>query len=312
MLVSGQARDDGHRLPEKTIQYVIKYSAKVALRTALLTVLVWPLSGIAQPFGYAVNSDASTNADRLLEINLSNGQSRVIGDLPAPLTNIEGLALNSSGDLFGVDAVERALFRIDLNDASAVRVGELGFPPGEQFDFGLTFSCSNQLLLAAEQRQSLYRVDTTTGQANIIGNSGGLGQNVTALATFRGEVFGLAADTNSIHRINSETASAQLIGNIGQTVTDAGLAFDSAGTLWAILDATGTGGPAPSQIVRIDPTTGSGTVTGTTVDGIESLAITAPSGCPAQVSVNSPWFLLVLLLAVLGVGSITARRIELR
>ncbi len=286
----------------------------------LLVALAWPLLGWSEPFGYAINSDDETDPNQLLRIDLANGAVQSIGQLP--LIDIEGLALSRDGMLYGVDDGSKVLVRIDPATAAMETIGSLGFPLTERRDFGLSFACDGRLLLVAEQTGSLYSVDTSTGQATVIGNSGGLSAPMTALATREQEVFGLAADTTMLHRVNTRSGTASAIGTIDLNVSDAGMSFDAGGTLWAILDGSTTdpSSPAvylPSRILQIDPATGEATQIAETRTGIESLAIVAPTACALTPTAPSPtavpvgsnsWFaLLATLFACLGTMALSRR-----
>ncbi|MDX1570763.1 MAG: hypothetical protein R3200_09775 [Xanthomonadales bacterium] len=286
----------------------------LALRGLLLTVfLSLPVVAAAQVFGYAVNSDDQIDADQLLRINLETGETTMIGPLqPAYLQDVEGLAFDSQDALYGVDSATKTLVRIDLAKGNAelvdARQGNLGFLPAAPFDYGLTFTCSGQLLLVAEQTQSLYEVSTETGQARVIGQSGGLGDTMTAVASYGTATYALAADSGNFYRVDEEAGTATLVGVVDDfQFTDAGMAFDEAGTLWAISSDFSSD---PSRIFTIDPTTAEVQMFGTTRAGVESLAISGPSGCnfsgapvtTEPIPVNSTWALLLLLLSIGAVG----------
>ena len=285
----------------------------LALRGLLFTALMsLPLAVAAQVFGYAVNSDDQSDADQLLRIDLETGAATMIGPLPSFLEDVEGLAFDLQDALYGVDSATKTLVRIDLAKANAelidARQSNLGFQPTAAFDFGLTFTCDEQLLLVAEQTQSLYEVSTETGAARVIGQSGGLGDTMTAIASFGTATYALAADSGNFYRVDVEAGTASLVGVIDDfQFTDAGMAFDAAGTLWAISSDFSTD---PSRIFTIDPATAEAQMIATTRAGIESLAIVGPSGCnfsgnpivPETVPVDSAWALLLLVLSVGLIG----------
>ncbi len=249
---------------------------------AILALL--PSLALAQTVGYAVNSDDEADADQLLRVNLTTGKVTFIGPLPIAMEDVEGLAFDLDGRLYAVDNATKALFVVNPENATAGPVGNrrpnLGFSPTANMDFGMTFTCEGQLLLVAEETQSLYEVDPTTGQARVIGSSGGLGAPMTAIASYADQTLALASG-GTLHKIDTKAGTSTLVGQIqGHEVTDAGLAFDRAGVLWAILDGSrSTGEFLPSKILRIDPLTAAAVEVAQTRTGIESLAVAPPSGC---------------------------------
>lgn len=262
------------------------------------------LQALAQTTGYAVNSDDAVNADQLLEVTLETGAFSVVGPLTPALQDVEGLALAPSGLLYGVDSGSNNLVVISTGDASVAIVGAMGFA-GDP-DFGLTATCSGAMLLVVEGTQSLYEVDTATGGVTAIGAAGSLGDQMTALAHYDGQTFGLAVG-GELYLIDETTGGAALIGNTGLPVVDAGLAFGPDGTLWAITsDVPGD----DSQIYSIDPLTAAATAVAPTRSGIESLAITPPLCGIATATPVVPtldrWALLVLITLLLG-GALTQR-----
>ena len=293
----------------------------VPLRSCLLAAaLVLPALSSAQVVGYAVNSDDTRDADQLLRVDLETGSYQFLGALPDVFADVEGLAFDRDGNLFGVDSGSKTLIRVSLTTGSALSVNgselNLGFPPTSVLDFGMTATCSGELLLVAEQTGSLYRLDRDTGMASLIGVSGGLGDAMTAIASYGEDTYAMA-DNGRFYRVDVETATASLIGTISDfEFTDAGMAFDDQGRLWAI---TSDFSSDPSRIIRINPSTAEIEAVSQTRTGIESLAIAPPGNCevlgggpppnePEVVPVNSPWMLALLGSILLLVGGYRARR----
>jgi hypothetical protein len=195
--------------------------------------------------------------------------------------------------LYGVDDESMTLFPINtdngtVNTAEDVPITGMPSPGGN--DFGLTFGCDASLYATSVSSKSLYRINVN-GTATLVGN---MGQNISALAAWGNPVklYGLSnglfgdgsADTRSLYSINPANGAATLIGALGAgagSYNEAGLAFDSAGQLWAITDRRSVpGGPFGSQVLRIDSATGVATLASTTTEtGHESLSITVPGGC---------------------------------
>lgn len=239
--------------------------------------------------GYVVSSDASTatTADRLYKVNLRTGESVMVGSL-GPIggvfEDVEGLALDTAGKLFGIDDDTKTLLSISAANGFATAVNGIrgntrltaGFNPQ---DLSIAFSCTGQLYAAALNSKALYRVNTVTGLFEVVGNSGSLVGGITDLAVANGQLYGLGAD--KLYRIDVETGASSLVGGFGAGVNfleGGGLASDSSGQLWASAERRDARlDLLPSQIYRINADTGVATLsTATAIEGIESLVIGPP------------------------------------
>jgi hypothetical protein len=241
--------------------------------------------------GFVVNSDDPSvrDFDALHRVDLSSGLAIKVGEVrvgegAAPFADVEGLAMSPEGVLYGIDDASKTLITIDIQSGRGFpvngREGNTGLPRATNFDFGLTFDCSGELYASSDSRRSLYRVDRATGVATLIGNDGSLGAQITGLAARYDGVYGLGSSGDEgLYRVDTSTGQATRIGPLGANLefTDGGLDFDAAGQLWGVADLTGASINAePSVLFRIDPGTGIATRVGTTLIGVESLAITEP------------------------------------
>ena len=277
----------------------MKHTIKITI-LSLLTALAAGLQ--AAPDGYSVNSDASegNNYDSLYRIDLATGVNTLLGRVQSPgginvRTDVEGMAFAPDGTLYMVDDERMTLFPVNTDNGIVLTSQEYiisDLPTGGKNDFGLTFACDGNLYASSVINRSLYRVELN-GATTLIG---GLGGNVaiSALAAYGSPVrlYGLSngyevGGTRTLYEINPTTGVAtplpQPLGTAANFYHEAGLAFDNAGQLWALLDRrseTGQPFPAQSQIVKIDTTTGVATHSAYTQEtGFESLAITVPRGC---------------------------------
>ena len=248
------------------------------MKQLFITIAITLLSALsaslaAAPFGYSINSDSGTdNADSLYRINLATGAESRIGtvkSLDQIRIDVEGLAFAADGTLYGVDDSSMTLFPLNTGNAQVQNNEEVfisGLPSGGGNDFGLTFACDGNLYLTSIIKGSLYRMDLD-GTANLIGSENSLGVKISALAAYGNPVrlYGLGngvdADGNvstpNLYQINLTNGKASEIGPLGPAVgdyTEAGLAFDGAGQLWAINDRRQL--QLPSQIMRINTSTG--------------------------------------------------------
>ena len=269
---------------------------------------------------YVVSSDATTaaTADRLYKINLRSGEPTMIGPLGAVggvFEDVEGLALDAGGKLFGIDDDTKTLLTISVTSGFATAVNNaqgntrLTTVSNPQ-DLSIAFSCSGQLYAAALNSKTLYRVNTSTGFFEAVGASGTLVGGITDLAVANGKMYGLGAD--KLYRIDVETGVSSLVGSYGAGINfieGGGLASDSSGQLWASAERRDARlDLLPSQIYRINADTGAATLnTTTSVEGIESLVIGPPHCVNGTVILGSVPSLnifggLILLCGVLLIG----------
>lgn len=266
----------------------------------LLTVLLTAISAavVAAPVGYSVNSDAP-GGDTLHRIDLETGLATPVGALQVISTttgvrsDIEGLAFDQDGVLWAIDEQEFRLFQISTESGIVRSQGDVpldGLSDRIENDFGMTFTCDNELFISSVTSQSLYRLGLD-GVATRVGMEGALGQNISALASWGqpAQLYGMgngldrdgARDSRSLYRIDTQTGQATLVGSLGESAGDyyqAGLSFDAAGGLWALTDR----GTENSQVLRLDRNSGLATLASTASGpGFESLAVAPPAGCQA-------------------------------
>ncbi len=285
---------------------------KYTITTTILSLMsVFSVAIQAAPDGYSINSDSPTDAttDSLYRIDLATGAQTRLGrvqSLGHTKIDTEGLAFAPDGTLYGVDDDSLTLFPISTADGSVVSQQDVsikGMPSGGGNDFGLTFACDGNLYATSVATRSLYSVGPD-GTATRIGALGSLGANISALAAYGNpiQLYGLGngltgagkVDSRKLYEIDPQTGTAtaksQQLGAAVEAYNQAGLAFDSDGTLWAITDRRAIpGGDFPSQILRIDTTTGVATLSAATTEmGFESLAIMPPQGCNSGPGDDTP------------------------
>ena len=251
-------------------------------------------SAVAAPVGYSVNADG-VPGDALHMIELDSGTSVERGTVQSAqgtFLDIEGMAFDASGQLWAVDDERLRLFPVGSTGlvSQAEERPLTGLGALARNDFGMTFSCEGDLYLSSVANQALYRV-AMDGTATELGS---LGQRISALAAYGkpARLYGLGnglqddqgtRDNRSLYEIDTQTGATSLIGELGPAAADyfeAGLAFASDGTLWALTDRRTATQDLGSQVLQLDPATGSATLIATTsVAGFESLAIAPPAGC---------------------------------
>lgn len=255
---------------------------------------------LAEPFGYSVNSRGNFADDQMVNalwrVNLQTGESEYIGW--TSFLDVEGLALNREGHLYGADDESNSLIRVLTGSGLGVAIGgvrtNMGIPLGQIMDFGMAFQCDGDLHVVSDFRQSLYQADPVSGHLQLVGSDGSLGAPISDIASWGDTTYGIGqgldsdgqADAPNLYRVNLDTGTSELVGPLGSQASpynDAGLSFDAEGQLWAITDRRAVGGQdLPSEILRIDTATGEADKVSETIVGIESLAIAPPGGCEPQ------------------------------
>jgi hypothetical protein len=262
---------------------------RLVIRSLLLLCLA--PAAFAQVIGFAVTSDASTStvADRLHRINLESGEAVAIGAIGPGFEDVEGLAFDRNGALFGIDDATKTLLSISVSTGRGTAIGSgIGntrLAQGESNiqDPSLAFSCSNDLFVVAKNARTLYRADLATGALEPVGSIGATAGKITDIA-FRSDVlFGLGED--ALYQINPMTGVSTLVGNYGNGVSfveGGGLAVDTSGRLWAVAEIRRADLTLEASVIyQINPMTGAATRVASTVVGIESLSI-APTSCNLQ------------------------------
>ena len=266
----------------------------------LMLVSLFAINANGAPMAYSVNSDSGnlSTEDSLYLIDFATGSDQRRGELFTGVEvrrDTEGLAFAPDGTLWGIDDQSLTLFPIDTVSGSISFQEEIpltGIPTGGGNDFGMTFSCDSSLYITSVTTGTLYQLELD-GNSTAIGT---LGANISAIAAIGNptRLYGLgngqfengSTDSPDLYSIDVSTGVATLIGPLGNAAGEynqAGLAFDSDGTLWAITDRriiNNTISDFPSQILRIDVDTGTATLISSTSEvGFESLAIGPPTAC---------------------------------
>jgi Domain of unknown function (DUF4394) len=147
------------------------------------------------------------------------------------VNNLGGTPAGSDGTLIRFDSA---------NPAAWVTIGSLGQPTlgmgGLDFDGAGNLYCYASYLTAGGTASGLYSVNTTTGAATLIGNSG---QSLQDLAWNPADnmMYGINSVTNvaRLYRVNLTNGTTALVGTITglpATNLEVGLACDSAGNFY--------------------------------------------------------------------------------
>jgi len=292
----------------------------------------------------AFSANASTVAygeafDTLYRVDLDAHQASSIGSAGTyagqRIGNISGLSQLNDGSLYAVSGAQKLLLSIDPGSGGATVIGKLslagGTGPFDALDLSMTADCNGNLLLASAVAKQLWSVDPATAVATPIGSTGAA---ISGLIMYNHKLYGAGGKgDNTFYRIDPKTAAATPVGSFGAGVTrwinSVSLSFDGAGVLWAVLNYIppqhDNDPPVDwSDLATIDPRTGALTVIGpiTGPDALRQVGMKGFSAGPTQCSrdpgsdtvaapVGSPWALLLLGLALAGIG-LTAARGRLR
>ena len=211
----------------------------------------------------------------MYRINMMTGVASELG--PTGFSKIEALAINSAGEIFGVNPASAQLVKCLSSTGACTAVGLLNGVAQLQTNAGMAFSTAGVLYLA--MNAVVYRVDPLTAATVALGSSGpalsGLA-GVPPSASCASGLFGLGGNTDrgKFYCINVTNGVATLLGTIGLTPLDSGLDGDPVtGQVWAVSNDT------PGQVFAIDPETlalsnlNTVTLAGSRIGGFESLAI---------------------------------------
>ncbi len=124
----------------------------------------------------------------------------------------------------------------------------------------------------------LVTIDKTTGAATTVGNAG-IGTSGAGLASSAAGTLFFAGDGNGgdLRTIDRSTGAPTTVATMNGTGGDevAALAFNAAGTLFGVgLDTDPT--PATSELITIDPASGSVTVLGPSVNRLDAIEFEPP------------------------------------
>ncbi len=109
--------------------------------------------------GLSILQDSDTLA--LVAFDVCTEETTVIG--PHGRGQINGIAFDGAGQLFGLDAETDELVQLDTTTGDATVIGPLGIDLGRT---GMAYDCANDVIYGVDaDSETLFEVDTSSGQA---------------------------------------------------------------------------------------------------------------------------------------------------
>ena len=234
-------------------------------------------------YGTLGNSDP--NAGGLITIDISTGAGNLIGltgvHSDVSLSGIQGLTINSKGEIFAADIGNSSnLYRIDAASGAALFIATTGLTAVTALAFD-----SDDILYAADIFQNIYIVNTSTGEPTLIDNTG-IRIRGLAFDPADGQLY--ASDNgNRIYKVDIVSGEGKAVGNTDHTFGTPDIFFDDTGNLYGSVG----GGVEPNNLISIDKYDGKGTLIGpigfTSVSGMATRLDTFWMVTPQTVSINN-------------------------
>jgi len=242
----------------------------------------------------------------------TGGPVRTVGALSAGLG---GLAQSpTTGVVYGVTAPggsgTRNLVLVNIGTGALTTVGSVGLG-----NFGiadLAFRADGTLFAWSENSDDLITINTATGAGTIVGNAGVSTRGSGLEFLQDGRLIYTGNNSNgALRTVDPATGLTTVIGTLtgapvaGMPVNALSVAPD--GSLWGSqLTAfpSGAGGPAPTALIRINPTTAVVTNVGASINRLDAIAWV----CAPAVPTMSDWIMWLTAATLLAVGTWQIRR----
>ena len=243
----------------------VLYGRKTKMKSLLTAITILTMvagSANATSVGYTVQSNGD---DNLYSIDLSTGNWTRIG--PVGYGDVEGLAFDRDGTLYGVEGTMGHVITIDIQTGQGTLVGTCNLA---NIDTGAAISPDTGKLYVINgesNTSNLYEIDKTTGASTLVA-----AYDVFAdgLAIGPGDIA-YASDlinAKTLYRIDLTAPSAiTTVGALGIVTTDqSGLARCPLTDQYYLLREDGL-------LYTVDTKTGNASLIGNTIDNSEGLAI---------------------------------------
>ena len=183
--------------------------------------------------------------------------------LAAVLALVTNVRASDSGILYGVDGTSNQFLVLDPSTGAGSIVGETGleFPNDDVFD--LAYDTSTETLFGIARGSRLVTIDRSTGVGTPVGTVFTSSSSLFSLAYDPRTDSLLTANSRSdvLYEVDRTTGQATAVGSIAVAGNVLGLGYDlSTDTLYGVANLT----VGSSDFIRIDRSTGVGTVIGPT------------------------------------------------
>ena len=204
------------------------------------------------------------------------------------------------GHLYVTTAVTGRLYRVDLDTLTGTQIGEDDFGDiGETHPYGIASHGSPaELYMVGTNTDKLYKLDTDTGEADIVGTATGFGAvgetSPSALASHGGSLYMTGNENNQLYRLDTDTGEATRVGDATDFSTKAsdvfgiatGYALPSGFTINAttgeIAYAAASGTPGVHTLyARVSDGKAADNTASTTVDDTARVTVTVPNRAPS-------------------------------
>ncbi len=287
-------------LPDSLSRALLRSFRAIAAAGLLLAGLA---SGSHAALIYGSAYIGNFDSARLYTINSTNGASTLVGGIGFYM--VGGMDFDS-GTLYatGKRTSDSANVLISINTATGAgtEIGALGIG-GNVHD--ISFRSDHSLF--AFVGTNIYTINKVTGAATLVGAAGGGSGNALAFNS-SGTLY--TVNAANVGTVNQTTGAVTNVATMNYAPLQNGLArangmdFDASGTLWAsVFD--GNGGGAAPWLATINTSTGNVSYVGTTVNGMDALAIEEFAPVPEP---GSAGVAMAFCLGAVGLFSRTPRR----
>ena len=277
---------------------------------SLVVGLCLAASAYAQSTIYGAAYLGSSGAATLYTIDPATGVATAIG--PIGFNRVSSLDFGPGSVLYGVGSDgggNAVLITINTATGAGTLVGPLGVAPP---DTAQDIAFRPDGVLFAYVAGDIDTINTSTGAATLVGNTGGFPDG-NGLA-FQANTLYLGNDGGDLQTVNQGTGAVTTVApfaygaGFGGSDRPSGMKFDpSSGVLYAAI-TEGFGPPTGWFFASINVATGAVTDIGSTVAGLDAIAILGPAGAAQQVPALSPSLMLALIAMVLAAGLVPLSR----
>ncbi|MEP4076594.1 DUF6923 family protein [Haloferula sp.] len=220
-------------------------------------------------------------------ISVIDTTTGVASNLTSKTATLSGRSLASdrdSGTVWALLEDDPALYSVDITTGELTPIAS-----GTAFKYiGMAYDPKNEVLYVSDSdTDSLYRVNTTTAVATLIGSTtdgGPRSDNITGLAydPENGILYGGSALTDSLYTVDTTDGSLTLIGAFGYNSATLGLAYDWVNSVLYLNDSSS------ESLHTVNTSTGVATLVGANGEvDINGLTMVTPCIIPRDLAITA-------------------------